>query len=104
MSKKFFPLLFLLISTYSYSQTPVDFSHFNKKGTATATAKGNTIELTWPTGEAEEGRLLLNLENGKPLFQDISLAKGDKIHKIVEGVDPAFILTVGKRDLTKPHG
>jgi len=104
MLKKFLPLLFVLTSTFSHAQSPVDLSHFDKKSNARATAKSNTLEVSWPTGEAEEGRLLLNLENGQPLFQNVSLIKGDKVNSIIEGVDPAFILTVGKRDLTKPHG
>src|SRR5690554_8230103 len=85
MLKKFLPLLFLLTSTFSYSQSPVDLSLFDKKGDAKATAKSNTLEVSWPTGEAEEGRLLLNMENGQPLFQNVSLIKRDKVNSIIEG-------------------
>lgn len=104
MLKPLLALVFLLISTFSIAQTAVDFSLYDKKGVAKASAKGNSLELTWPTGVAEEGKILLNRESGKPLFQDISLTDEAGVHQIAEGLDPAFILTVGKRDLSKPHG
>ncbi|HLT08260.1 MAG TPA: hypothetical protein VK014_12090 [Cyclobacteriaceae bacterium] len=104
MTKYFLFLVFLGISLFSYAQQPVDFSQFDKKGPVKATAKGSALSLTWPTGPSEEGRLLLNMENGQPLFQSIALAQGDLVREVAAGIEPVFILTVGKRDLTKPHG
>lgn len=102
--KKIVVACLLLTSTVCYGQANIDLSSFDKKGAVRASAKDKAIELTWPTGASEEGRLLLNLESGQPLFQDISLAKRGTVHRVAEGLDPTFILTVGKRDLTKPHG
>jgi len=102
--ESFFLLLFFLTVGFSHGQSPIDLSGFDKKGVVKAKVQTNTIQITWPTGASEEGSILLNMEEGQPLFKSISLIDGERIIDIVQEVDPVFILTVGKRDLTKPHG
>lgn len=96
-------LLLLLPVDASFAQSPIDLSGLDKKGVVKAKADNNVIQITWPTGATEEGKLVLDMESGRPLFQSLSIIQGEKVNDIVQGADPAFILTVGKRDLTKPH-
>lgn len=103
MKKRYF-FVFLLISTISFAQSPVDMSGFNKKGGASVTINDNLIEIIWPTGEVEKGKVIVNMDNGQPLFRNISIEKGGKYEEIASGLDPAFVLTKGKRDLTKESG
>lgn len=62
------------------------------------------MELSWPTTDNQTGRLIVNLETGKPLFSHIQLSKGGRFAEIATDVDPAFVLTVGKRDLISQNG
>src|SRR5680860_1338359 len=97
-------LPFLISSTLALAQSPIDLSDFDKKGGATAAVKGDVLEITWPTGETEKGKVLIDLEKGKPLFGSIQISKEGALKEIANELDPVFILTVGKRDLTKKSG
>lgn len=93
-----------LFSTCTYAQSPIDLSGFDKKGEATAAVKEDILLITWPTGETEKGKILIDLGKGKPLFGSIQLTQEGEFREIARELDPAFILTVGKRDLTKKSG
>jgi hypothetical protein len=69
-------------STLTIAQIPVDFSDFEKKGGATATLKKNILEITWPTEGTEKGKLILILENGKPLFESILISREGSSKKL----------------------
>jgi hypothetical protein len=97
-------LPFLISSIVATAQAPVDLSGFDKKGGATATVEEDVLEITWPSGETEMGRLVIDLEKEKPLFQSIQLIQEGAFKEIASGIDPVFVLTVGKRDLTKASG
>ncbi|HYG38950.1 MAG TPA: hypothetical protein VD908_10035 [Cytophagales bacterium] len=103
MNKRCFVIL-LLVSTFSFAQSTIDISGFDKKGAATVKVNNNIIEIVWPTGATEKGKVLINMVEGQPLFKNISLSKGEAFEEIASGVDPAFILTRGKRDLSKESG
>ena len=94
----FFALSFFIITTAS-SQIAVDVSKFNQKGEARANVKGNLVHLDWPAGNNVRGDMLLDLQAGRPLFKSIALMSSGKESEIASGLDPAFILTVGKRTL-----
>lgn len=102
--KKGFILIILFASTFSFAQSPIELSGFDKKGGATAIARENVLEITWPTGETEKGKILMDLEKGKPLFRNIQINKEGTFKEIATGLDPAFIVTIGERDLTKKSG
>lgn len=100
-------VLFSILLVFRFpmmAQTPVDFSGFDKKGGATTRQEGNLLEVSWPTGEKEKGKLLINLEQGQPLFESIQLGQEGRMQEIATNLNPAFILTVGKRDLAKRGG
>ena len=98
--KYFFFLVFLFLTLYAKTQPNVDLSNYNQKGEAKISIKENVLTATWPTGKSESGKLLLDLSKGKPLFKSIQL--GNK--EIAAGLNPAFILTIGKRDLISQNG
>lgn len=94
----------LIVTSYAIAQNQVDLTSYNQRGDATAYLQGNILNITWPTGETEKGRILFNLEEEKPIFSSIQLSSGEAFTEIAAGLDPAFLLTVGKRDLTKGSG
>ena len=86
------------------AQTTVDLADFDTKNGAVATVKEDILEVTWPTEETEKGRILIDLKNGNPLFGSIQITKEGTFKEIATGLDPVFVVTVGKRDLTKASG
>jgi hypothetical protein len=95
-----FAIVFIHLVITGKAQTYLDMSAYNTAGEAKISVNNNVITATWPTGKSETGKLLLDLSKGKPLFKSIQL--NDK--EIMSGVDPAFILTIGKRDLVSQNG
>lgn len=65
---------------------------------------GTRFTITWPTGQGNNGRLVLSLKNDEPLFSSIGLSKGGVYQTIIQNVDPQFIITEGKRDLVSQNG
>jgi hypothetical protein len=63
-------------------------------------ASAQTKTITWPAGDSQQGKVVLDLSPSQPLFKSISL--GGKV--ITENVDPAFVMTVGRRDLQSQNG
>lgn len=98
--KKCVLLLCLFVSFIVRAQSPVDLSGFNKKGEAKVSVQGTVLTLKWPAGNKALAELQLDLANNNPLFKTISLNN----KQIASGLDPAFILTVGKRDLISQNG
>ncbi|MGI8635277.1 MAG: hypothetical protein ACR2KZ_07725, partial [Segetibacter sp.] len=101
---KIFFLLFLLSCSGSKGQQLVNLSAYNSKGEAKVAVNGNIITVNWPVNKTDQGRLLLDLEKDKPLFKSIELSNNGAFKKISQNLDPAFILTVGKRDLVSQNG
>jgi len=93
-----------LISTIANAQTKLDLSAFNKNGAAKVSVNNNLITLNWPAGAANTGELVLDLNNANPLFNTIKLGNKTAMKKISGGLDPAFILTIGKRTLDPSSG
>ena len=97
-----YSLLFLSFS--SLAQVEVDLSDFDKKGLAEASLERNILNISWPIGGNEKGKLLLNLNKGSSLFQSIKLSNQGNWEEIARDLNPTFILTVGERDLEKRGG
>lgn len=97
---------FLLVISFSalQAQVKVDLKGFSKKNGASATAKGDVLSVSWPAGKNKTGKLVLDLSARQPIFKSIGLREGSSDHAIASGLDPAFILTVGKRDLVSQNG
>ncbi len=97
-------LLLLLTCSVAVAQMPVDLSAFQKNGKTTVVQQGNSLTMSWPAAGNQTGRLVVNLENDKPLFSHMQLSKQGKFSEIATDLDPAFVLTVGKRDLISQNG
>jgi hypothetical protein len=99
-------ILFLLLISYNAlrAQVEVDLRNFNRKNGASAVVKENILTVSWPAGKNKTAKLVLDLSAERPIFKRIELQDGTKNHQIVSGLDPAFILTVGKRDLVSQNG
>ncbi|MDQ3846839.1 MAG: hypothetical protein M3342_22925, partial [Bacteroidota bacterium] len=99
-------ILFLLIITslFTRGQIPVDLSRFDKTSAAKASVQNNSLSISWPTGKTEQGKMIINLENEKPLFSSIQLSKKGVFQEIAANLDPVFLLTIGKRDLVSQNG
>lgn len=96
-------VVLLLTGLALKSQSPVDLSGYTKNG-ALVSAKNNLIDISWPAGPGEKARLLLNLDNDQPLFQSIQVSSKGILKEVAAGLDPAFVLTIGKRDLVSQNG
>lgn len=98
-------LLFLLVACFSVqAQVPVNLSGFNKKNGAKAELKNTLLSVSWPTEGEERGKIVIDLEKNKPLFKSIQLSKMGVFQEIGTDLDPSFLLTVGKRTLSKESG
>ncbi|MEJ7693820.1 hypothetical protein [Daejeonella sp.] len=102
--KKSIWLVFVFISTLSLAQTPVDLAGYDKKGGAKVGVDDDVLNIVWPVGENENGKIIINLKKGEPLFSKILMGKGENFTEIAANLNPEFLLTVGKRDLTTASG
>ncbi|WP_210487147.1 hypothetical protein [Rufibacter aurantiacus] len=99
--------MFYLIFAFALSlraQQLVDVSQLGKRNGAKVRVEGELVDVTWPTGRNGNGRLVLDLNKGMPLFKSIGLGSKAGYKEIAAGLDPAFILTVGKRTLDPKSG
>ncbi|MFD2873177.1 hypothetical protein ACFS5N_11895 [Mucilaginibacter ximonensis] len=82
----------------------VDLQGLNKKNGVTVAQKASIVELTWPVGGTAHGRVVFDLAKGNPLFKSIQVTSSGKYKEVASGLDPQFILTIGKRDLISQNG
>ncbi|WP_276480159.1 hypothetical protein [Paraflavitalea pollutisoli] len=97
-------LALCLIHSILHAQLPVDLSGMEKNSSTVITTRNNQLQVTWPAGGNEKARLVLDLTTGQPLFQSIQLTSQGVYREAAAGLDPAFVLTVGKRDLVSQNG
>ena len=102
--KKLIYASFLLFSTIVNAQHFVNTKQYDKKNKTTLAVTDSIISVSWPTGNDTYGKLLLDLSKDKPLFKAISSGNKTSLINIANNIDPAFILTVGKRDLVSQNG
>lgn len=103
---KSFLLLILsaLLTFTAQAQVNLDLKNFNAKNEATISRKANIVDFSWPAGSGKTAQITFDLETSKPLFKRISIGEG-KTQKIVSAdLDPAFLVSIGKRDLMSQNG
>ncbi len=98
--QKIFTILFILITHFCFGQINIDTHAYDKNSDAKISVTNNILTVNWPAGKNDFGKLLLDLSKDKPLFKSIELSKKE----IAKDIDPAFILTIGKRDLISQNG
>ncbi|RFZ93071.1 hypothetical protein D0C36_15170 [Mucilaginibacter conchicola] len=96
-------LLFIVCENAS-AQSVVNLSKFDKSKGATVRVIGKQLSVSWPAGKDGSGKLVLDLQQGAPLFKSIVINKGTVSKEIAAGLDPAYTLTIGKRTLDPKSG
>jgi hypothetical protein len=94
----------VLLCTITNAQMKINTTGFESKNGASVLHKNNQLVIGWPVGAAQKGQVIINLEIDKPLFSSIGIGEGATAKSIIKQADPAFLLTVGKRDLVSQNG
>jgi hypothetical protein len=98
-------LLLLTVSAITLKAQPlVNFNKFNKRKGVNVQVAGKQININWPAGKDGQGKMILDLNNGMPLFKSIGVSTKARFNEIAKGLDPAYILTIGKRTLDLKSG
>lgn len=101
-------LLFIAMLVAGIAQTQAQLKlntkQFNPNGEATITSKNQQVEITWPAGQQQFGKVQFDLSPSSPLFKRIALGTKTGSRTISEDLDPAFLLSIGKRDLLSQNG
>ncbi|CAM4076336.1 hypothetical protein SAMN06265348_102322 [Pedobacter westerhofensis] len=90
--------------TCSQAQVKLDARLFKNNGEAKVTRENQLVEITWPTGNAQFGKVQFDLSSAAPLFRRISLGTKTESVTVSEGLDPVFLLSIGRRDLVSQNG
>lgn len=85
----------IFVGFMAVAQVKADLKAFKPGNGTAAVQRGQLLEISWPAGHSDNGKIVLDLTPDRPLFKEITL--GNK--QVSANVDPAFVLTVGKRDL-----
>ncbi|MDJ1501793.1 hypothetical protein [Xanthocytophaga agilis] len=97
-------LCMLMICPVICGQTLIDWTGYQKKNGISVTQTGNKLEINWPTLAKERAKMVLNLEKNHPLFTSLQVSEQGNLKEIARDLDPAFVLTIGKRDLISQNG
>lgn len=93
-----------MVGLHLQAQVPVDLKGFDKKSGVQATISGAMLNIEWPAGNAETAKVSIDLNKTNPLIGSLGIGTKDKQYNIAQNLDPAIILTVGKRDLVSQNG
>lgn len=93
-----------LMAAVATAQIPVDLSRYAKNSPTTIGQKGSELTMSWPTSGGQTGRLVVSLAPDKPLLSHLQLTKGGRFVELASDLNPAFVLTIGKRDLVSQNG
>ncbi|MEJ7692680.1 hypothetical protein [Daejeonella sp.] len=98
-------LLLILFACLDLSaQVPVDLSGLSKKNGTKADLKNSLLTVSWPAEGTQRALIILDLEGTKPLLRSIQLSQQGVFKEIGADLEPSFLLTVGKRTLSKSSG
>lgn len=97
-------ILFLLSHCLLFAQVKTSLTNFSNKSGTSASVQGSIISVTWPAGNSKTGKLVIDLSTQQPLLKSLELKEGNSNHIIASGLDPVFLLTIGKRDLVSQNG
>ncbi len=86
------------------AQVPVDLKGFDPKNGTSARVNGDFLEVEWPAGENEYGKVKVDLRKAQPLIGSLQIGPKSNYQTIANDLDPAVILTIGKRDLVSQNG
>ncbi|UPK72879.1 hypothetical protein [Chitinophaga filiformis] len=90
----------LCMTVFGFAQVKADLTGYKQVNGAVVTQQDQSLEISWPAGSSLKGRVVFDLSPSRPLFKTITLGQ----QQITADIDPAFLLTVGKRDLVSQNG
>jgi len=93
-----------VIAANLQAQVPVDLKSFDEKSGVQAIVSDAMLNIEWPAGNAETGKVSIDLNKTNPLIGSLGIGTKEKQYTIARNLDPAVVLTVGKRDLVSQNG
>src|SRR5690348_15594733 len=96
-------IILLFFQQVIAAQMPVDLKAFSKNNGAQVTVANEQLSVSWPVNKDTEGRIILNLSNNLSLIKSLGLTSNGTLAEIGKDLQPAFLLTVGKRDLVSQN-
>jgi hypothetical protein len=97
-------LIALTAGFITYAQVPVDLKAYDKKTGVQVAVQNHLLHVEWPAGGSEFARISIDLRKGEPLLNTMQIGAKGTYKTIANNLDPAVILTVGKRDLVSQNG
>lgn len=94
------PVIPLFMTVLAIAQAKIDVKDYKQVKGVAVTQLEQSLEISWPAGNSLNGKVVFDLAPSQPLFKTISLGQ----QQITAGVDPRFVMTVGKRDLLSQNG
>jgi hypothetical protein len=104
MKLKLFVIVCFLLPGVLNAQLKVNSSKFNRKSVAVFNASGNLLRFKWPVENQRFAEVVLNMDPNEPLFKSLSIITAGTSKVISTDLDPAFLLSIGKRDLLSQNG
>jgi len=101
--KKSLPIFIIICIFFLNASAQVNLKAFKPNG-ATVYVRQKGVIVNWPVGNNAIGKMVLDLENGKPLFSSLQMGKKGAFKVVAANLDPVFILRVGKRTLSPESG
>lgn len=101
--KKSLPIFIIICIFFINASAQVNLKAFKPNG-ATVYVRQKGVIVNWPVGNNAIGKMVLDLENGKPLFSSLQMGKKGAFKVVAANLDPVFILRVGKRTLSPESG
>ncbi len=93
-------LIFLILfALQANAQPKLNLKNFDSSTGVSVQAKGDSFEVTWPIGNKENGKIILDVRNNYPLFKSLQIGKSKDFVEIAKDLNPAFILSIGERKL-----
>ena len=93
-----------LSSILAYAQLRVDMAAYIKQKGTEVVSHNDQVSVSWPASGNQKARLVIDLRPDAPLFNSLQLTRQGKYQEIARAIDPAFVLTIGKRDLVSQNG
>jgi hypothetical protein len=83
-----------------FGQVDLDLSGYAADCSVVIRPDGDRLDIVWPLGDGDKGRLVLQLKSGEPLIELLGIlpSGADAVEKLLRGVDPQVWLTVGSRN------
>lgn len=98
-------LLFLLYApVVALAQSTFNLSRYKPTAGVSVSVHNKLLTLQWPAGANQSGKMVFDLQDNRALLKSIDMINAGIIKHIGASLDPAFILTIGKRDLISQNG